>query len=210
MGNKTTTYAQLKPVSDQWAITIESTKGEDKTAFIPSVCDKPAFAAPCNQPPLNADSKDKVRITATLSKPPLKTVDGLVADAVVIRLCFSKPFVADRPWRKPSEIIDMDKSCQAPVAKLPLAANGTYTAVWAVPKGAPRATWYAQVLVQCQNGTASAWCQTDSTKEANYIATQIIPSTPTSMKVAVAVCSAIAPAFLAAFFIKERVMKKAV
>ena len=270
----------------------------------PQSCDSPLVAAPCNQPLLNADAKDKVQITAKVAKGPLKAADGLTPEHIVIKLCFSKPFVVDRPWRKPNDAIDVsaafdwcdygrggrarrdlerlqskrlgslaktpgcnlqhaplhppraaraarhaaalrsapcskglacvpaphalahtaltspsppapallhsqrDRSCPQTVATLPVAANNTYTVTWPVPKGAPKATWYVKVFADCKNGTETVFCQYDSTADTNYVATQIIESMPTAMKAAVAVCSCIAPVFLALFFIKERMLKK--
>ncbi|KIZ06132.1 hypothetical protein MNEG_1817 [Monoraphidium neglectum] len=126
-----------------------------------------------------------------------------------MRLCFAKPFVVDRPWRKPGDVIDKDKACPQVIGTVPISAtNNTYTATWAVTKSTPKATWYAQVFVECKNGTATGFCQYDTSVNQTYVGTQIIESTPVSMKVAVALCSAIAPVFLAAFFIKEQVLKK--
>lgn len=66
-----------------------------------------------------------------------------------------------------------------------------------------KAAWYAQVLVTCQNGTLSSYCQTDSTKNTTYWGTNIINSTPVGMVIATAVASSIAPLFLGAYFIKD-------
>ncbi|KAI8465807.1 MAG: hypothetical protein J3K34DRAFT_525056 [Monoraphidium minutum] len=208
--DRPTTYTQLKGVKGQWTISMKATKGADKAVFVPQTCASPALDAPCNQPLLGAAAKDKVQITAKLTKAPLKVVDSLKAQTVVLRLCFSKPFTVDRPWRKANDAIDRDRSCSQTVAKMPLASNNTYTATWNVPKGAPKATWYAQVLVECANGTSTSYCQFDNTADVAYLGTKIIDSTPVSMTVAVAVCSAIAPTFLAAFFIKEHFLKKSV
>lgn len=206
--DRPTTYAQLDGVKGQWDITIEATKGADKDVFVPQACDSPVLDAPCNQPLLNADAHDKLKITAKVAKAPLKAADGLKPEHIVIKMCFSKPFVADRPWRKPNDIIDRDRSCPQTVATLPVAANNTYTVTWPIPKAAPKATWYVKVFADCKNGTDTVYCQFDSTADKAYVATSIIESTPTAMKAAVAVCSAIAPVFLALFFIKERVLKK--
>lgn len=57
---------------------------------------------------MSADAKDRVRVTARLNGTrALRVAKGLKPVNVTIRLCFSKPFVADRPWRKPSDIIDV-------------------------------------------------------------------------------------------------------
>jgi hypothetical protein len=52
------------------------------------------------------------------------------------------------------------------------------------------------------------FCQYDSTVNATYFGTTIIDSTPGSLKVAVGVCSAVAPAFLLAYFLKDQYFKK--
>jgi hypothetical protein len=190
---------------------MQATKGKSNEFYLGQTCDSPAITAPCNQPLLTAAAADRVRVTAKLNQTQLRTDGGLEPTGVVLRLCFSKPFVADRPWRKPNDKIDFDRSCppSGNVAKLEVAANGTYTGVWKVPKNAPKATWYAMVLVECKNGTATVYCQTDSTKGLNFVGTQIIESVPAALKIAAALCSAVAPVFLLAFFIKERVAKKA-
>lgn len=187
---------------------MQATKGRNNAIWLAQECDSPLISAACNKPLLTADAGDSIRINAVLNSTKLRTAGGLAPEKVVLRLCFSKPFTVDRPWRKPNDKIDMDKSCPHTVGTFPLAANGSYSADWKVPKGAPKATWYAQVMVVCQNGTGPVYCATDSTKGKNFVGTQIISSTPTSMKVAVGICSAIAPAFLAAFFVKERMIKK--
>jgi hypothetical protein len=206
MGNRLTAYTELDSLKGQWAITVESTRGSD--AFKPVTCDVPAFAAPCNQPPLSNDAHDKVRVTAKQVGKAITTRGGLAAADVILKLCFSKPSTADRPWRKANDVIDKDRACPQTLATLPIAANGTYSAVWPVPKAAVKATWYAQVLVECKNGTELTVCQYDNTANKTYVSTQIMHSTPVSLQVAAAVCSAIAPAVLVAFFIKEQVLKK--
>lgn len=208
--DRPTTYTQLARAKGQWNITIEATKGsKSKSMFFPQVCSSPALSAACNQPLLSADHHDKVRVTAKLADGKLLAVNGMKPDGVVLRLCFSKPSTADRPWRKAADAIDRDRSCPHTVAKLPLAANGTYSGTFVIPAAMPRATWYAQVLATCKNGTVGpVFCQYDNTVNATYFGTDIIASTPGSLKVAVGVCSAIAPAFLLAFFLREQYFKK--
>lgn len=160
---------------------------------------------PADTPP-HTHTNSQVRVNARLNgTTALRGLGGLTPKNVTIRLCFSKPFTADRPWRKPAPVLDVrahsctlharthactnaafacrhqqdallharlsacmcmlprraltpprlrplpcaprqsDKSCPHMLATLPVSANGTYTATWKVPKGAPRATWYAQV-----------------------------------------------------------------
>jgi hypothetical protein len=196
-------------VKGQWTISLEATKGADKKEFEAQVCNSTAVGAPCNQPLLSAQHRDKVHIVAKLASPQIKTNGGLKPTTVTIKLCFSKPFTKDRPWRKAADVIDKDKACPQTIAKLPVGAGLTsYEGTFSIPKAMPRATWYAQVMVTCMNGTAPVVCQYDNTANAAYVATEIIDSTPPAMKVAVGICSAIAPAFLIAFFLKENVLKK--
>lgn len=71
-----------------------------------------------------------------------------------------------------------------------------------------RATWFTSVLVQCANGTGASYCQHDSTVNQTYFATNIINSTPTGMVIATAVCSAIGPLFLGAYFLRDMLMQR--
>lgn len=104
--------------------------------------------------------------------------------------------------------LQKDKSCPFIVKSGDLTSNTTVINVeWPIPKNMTKAAWYASILVQCQNGSDVAWCQTDSTKNATYFGTNIINSTPTGMVIATAVCSAIGPLFLAAYFLKDFLSK---
>lgn len=204
-----TTYKQLSGVKGQWAISVKATKTADKALLEPQTCDQPKPSAECNQPLLSADAKDKVQVTAALTAPPLRTIDNLTPLRVLVKACYAKPSTADRPWRKPSDVIDKDRSCPFTIVSrdLPLADNATQlVADWAVPKNATKAAWYAQVMVLCQNGTLLSFCQYDSTVNATYWATKVINSTPPSMVAATAVCSALGPLVLAGFFLKETLL----
>lgn len=102
-----TGYTQLKPVSDQWDISVSATKSADKGAFVPVTCDSPQLSAPCNQPPLSADAHDKVRVQLKLKDKALKTIDNLDPKRVLVRACYTKPSAVDRPWRKADNVIDV-------------------------------------------------------------------------------------------------------
>jgi hypothetical protein len=207
----TTTYQQLAPVAGQWDIAVAATKTADKSVFEPQVCSDGMVSAACNQPLLSADAKDKLKVTATLKggASQLKTIGDLPAKRVVVKACYSKPSTADRPWRKANDVIDKDKSCPFIVKSSEFSANTTELDVeWPIPKNMTKAAWYTSIYVQCQNGTDMAWCQTDSTKNATYFGTTIINSTPTGMIVATAVCSAVGPLFLAAYFLKDVFARK--
>jgi hypothetical protein len=202
-----TSYKQLDPVKGQWAISVAATRSPDKTVFTPQVCDQDKFTAACNQPLLSADAKDKLQVTATLTSSPLKTIDNLPAKKVVFRACYTKPSIADRPWRKSNNVIDKDKSC--PFTMKSMDINGTsYTVEWPIPKGMTRAAFYTQVMVQCMNGTEPAFCQYDTTKNQTYFGATMIDGTPKGMIVATAVCSAIGPLFLGSYFIKDMLSRK--
>jgi len=100
-------YTQLDPVKGQWDISIAATRSPDKTVFTPQVCDQDKVTAACNQPLLSADAKDKLKVTAALKSGPLKTIDDLPAKKIVVKACYTKPSIADRPWRKTNNIIDV-------------------------------------------------------------------------------------------------------
>jgi len=202
-----TTYTQLKPVTGQWNISVE--KPGDSAEFVPVVCDQAALSAPCNQPLLAADKGGKLKFTYQLKDAQLKTIDDLAAKNLRFLACYAAPSQKDRPWRKSNDVIDKDKSCPFIVKDYPLnSTNGTYTFSWPLPKNTSKATWYAQVLVQCQNGTKTSFCQYDNTLNQTFWGTNIINSTPMSLVIATAICAAIGPLFLAAFFIKDNLLHK--
>ena len=205
---KTTAYTQLKPAKGQWAITLAATKTADKAAFVPvGACNASALTAPCIEPLLSAQHGDKLQANFSLLAGPLRAVDGLNATALVFQACYSKASSADRPWRKANDVIDKDKAC--PVVLGTSAPNASaYSFTFAVPKNSTRATWYAQVLAVCANGTTNSYCQFDNTVNATYFGTQIIDSTPPGLVAAAAACSAVGPLFLAAFFVRDVVVRK--
>lgn len=190
-----TTYKQLEAVKGQWSLSVAANG-------VARNCSKEAVAAPCNQPPLNADAGDKLTVTAALKGDALRTAGDLDPKRVLLKACYAKPSTADRPWRKPNDVIDKDRSCPF-IIKATNFSGGSVTADWPIPKNMTKAAWYAQVMVQCQNGTQLSFCQYDNTKNASYWSTSIINSTPTPMIIATAVCSAIAPIFLAVFFARD-------
>ena len=200
-------YTQLKPVKGQWDISLAATKTADKAAFEPlDGCNATALSAPCISPLLSAQHGDKLQANFTLAAP-LKAIDGLNATGLIFQACYSKPSTADRPWRKANDVIDKDKAC--PVVLGTSAPNASsYSFTFAVPKNSTRATWYAQVLAVCANGTVSSYCQYDNTVNATYFGTQIIDSTPPGLIAAAAACSAVGPAFLALFFIRDVLVRK--
>eukprot|EP00775_Hariotina_reticulata_P008663 gene8663-8844_t len=200
-------YTQLDPVKGQWAISVAATRSPDKSVFTPQVCDQDKISAACNQPLLGADAKDKLQVTAALKSGPLKTIDNLPAKRVVVRACYTKPSIADRPWRKSNDVIDKDKSCPFTIKSADM-TNSSYTFEWPIPKNMTKAAWYAQVMVQCMNGTEPAFCQYDTTKNQTYWGTTVINGTPTGMIVATAACSAVGPLFLASYFIKDMLTRK--
>jgi len=203
-----TTYTQLKPVSGQWNITVEKAGGAS-AEFVPVACDQAALTAACNQPLLAADKGDTLKFTYQLKDAELKTIDDLSAKSLRFQACYGAPAQKDRPWRKSNDVIDKDKSCPYIVKDYPLnSTNGNYTFSWPLPKNTTKATWYAQVLVQCQNGTKVSYCQYDSTVNQTFWGTNIINSTPQSLIIATAILAAIGPLFLAAFFIKDNLMNK--
>jgi High-affinity nitrate transporter accessory len=101
-----TTFSQLAPMAGQWNISVEATRSPDR-AFVPQVCPDDVYAAPCNQPPLNADAKDKLRVTATLKAEPLRTVGDLEPERIWVKACYAKSSLVDRPWRKANDNIDV-------------------------------------------------------------------------------------------------------
>jgi len=199
-----TSYTQLKPVSGQWKISVLATKGDDKSIFTPIACDSEALSAPCNSPPLTADDKDKIKVELQLKDKQLKTFDNLPPKRVLVRACYTKASAVDRPWRKANDVIDKDKSCPFVIRSAEFnSSTNSYSFDWSIPKNMTKATWYTSVLVQCQNGTIDSFCQSDSTKNQTYFATNIINSTPTGMVVATAVASAIGPLFLGVYFLRD-------
>eukprot|EP00879_Flechtneria_rotunda_P004782 GHRR01005053.1.p1 GENE.GHRR01005053.1~~GHRR01005053.1.p1 ORF type:complete len:233 (+),score=48.68 GHRR01005053.1:159-857(+) len=204
---QSTSYTQLANTSGQWNITVAATRAANKSAFEPVSCTEEKSSAACNQPLLNADAQDKLQVTAALKDSPLRTIDDLPATKLWVKACYAKPSTADRPWRKADNVIDKDKSCPY-IVKSTDFNQSTYTFQWPVPKNMTKAVWYAQVLVQCQNGTEMSFCQYDDTRNESYWGTNTINSTPSGMIVATAVCSAIGPLFLGVYFLKDKLTRK--
>lgn len=109
--------------------------------------------------------------------------------------------------RPPPAGAQKDRSCPFIIRKAPLNAT-SFSFDWPIPKNMTKATWYAAVLVQCQNGSHVSYCQFDTTKNQTYWSTSIINSTPPGMIIATAVCSAIGPLFLGGFFVKDLLTRK--
>jgi len=203
-----TSYTQLTPVKGQWTITVEKTAAASDQ-FSPVTCDQAALTAPCNQPLLSAQNQDKLKVTYKLNGTQLKTADDLAPKNLRFVACYATPSQKDRPWRKFNDVIDKDKSCPFIMKESPLnSTDGTYTVTWPLPKNTTKATWYAQVMVQCQNGTKTSYCQYDSTVNQTFWGTTIINSTPVGLKVATAVAASIGPLFLGAFFVKDFVLSR--
>lgn len=203
------TYEQLKPTGEQWTISIATTSTPDKAAFVPvTACNQTAVSAACLQPLLTADNQDKVQFTFKAAGSQLKTLDDLPVLSLMFQACYSKSSTADRPWRKPAPVVTLDKSCPFVLQVATPTPDNSYTVTWPVPKNATKASWYAQVLTICQNGTGTTYCGAGSTQNANYFATNTINSTPVSMQIATAICAAIGPLFLASYFVKDYVVPK--
>lgn len=121
-----TGYKQLKPVSGQWKISVAATKSADKAVFSPLTCDQPALTAACNQPPLSADAKDKLRVDLALKDKTLKTMDDLSPKRLLVRACYTKQSATDRPWRRANDVIDVSvgaNSCACLLACRPRCAT---------------------------------------------------------------------------------------
>jgi hypothetical protein len=94
-------------VSGQWNIKVSATSTPDKSTFLPITCDQPALTAACNQPPLSADSKDKLKVELQLKDAKLKTIDNLAPKSLLVRACYTKASATDRPWRRANNVIDV-------------------------------------------------------------------------------------------------------
>jgi hypothetical protein len=181
------------------------------------VCAAPAGCPP----PLSADAGASLKVTLTrvaaanatapaaAPKGALVTLTGGAPTLLKLRACFAKPSTADRPWRKPAPVVDKDRSCPVALAP-PTALTPEQTAlgapplefVFKVPKNAVTASFYASPLFECAGG---AICQGESTNGTLFWQTVAVQSRPASLVAAAGVCSAIAPAALAGFFLKDHV-----
>jgi hypothetical protein len=205
--NQETSYSQLKPLKGQWQISVAATKSADKTLFVSQDgCNATQLTAACVQPLLTGDHGDKLSFNYTLGAP-LRTFEDMVPQTLVFKACYTKPSTADRPWRKPSDVIDKDRACPFVVGTSPVNAT-SYSFAWSVPKNMTRGTWYAQVLAICTNGTGTSYCQFDNSANVTQWGTAIINSTPTTLVAATSVCAALGPLFLAGFFVKDVLLRK--
>jgi hypothetical protein len=74
-----------------------------------------------------------------------------------------------------------------------------------VPKNAPKASWYASAMFECADAQL---CQHETTNGTAFWQTEAVQSRPASLVAAASVCSAVGPAILAAFFLKDHVIGK--
>jgi hypothetical protein len=140
-------------------------------------------------------------------------VPGTAPTMLMMRACFTRPSQADRPWRRSSPIVDKDRSCLAAIAP-PMALTPEMTSAdakplvfeYKIPKNAPKAAWYASALFEC--GADKALCAHESTNNTATWQTEAVQSRPASLVAAASVCSAVGPAVLAAFFLKDNVFSK--
>lgn len=207
-----TAYEELKPYAGQWDIAVAASPATG-APFAPVACTAPTGCPPA----LNADLGSALRFTLTRKAGPNKTADGEMATLagtapvlLMLRGCFSRPSTVDRPWRRTAPIIDKDRSCPAALAP-PRALTAAETAVgapplvfeFAIPKNAPKATWFASALFECAD---KAQCAYETTNGTAFWQTEAVQSKPASLIAAAAVCSTIGPAILAAFFVKDHVV----
>lgn len=212
LGSRTTTYEELKPLAGQWDIAV-ATSPRAGAPFDADSCTAPAGCPPA----LSADAGSTLRVTLTRKAGANATGDELATlnnagapVTLLLRACFSKPSTADRPWRKAAPVVDKDRSCPVALAP-PRALTPAETALGAaplvfefkVPKNAPKAAWYASALFEC---AGKAICQHDTTNGTAFWQTEAVQSRPASLVAAAGVCSAVGPAVLAAFFLRDHVI----
>lgn len=202
-----TTYSMLAPYRGQWSINMEAKRATDELFVALPTCNETANTAPCLQPLLNNDNGAVLRASFTLKQEPLTTVSNLAPTGLIFRACYSATATKDRPWRKPNNVIDKDKSCPFVMGTSAFNAS-TYEINWKIPGNATLASFYPAVYVQCQNDTQTSFCQVDSTVNATYFGTDVINQTPLPMIIATAVCSALGPLALAAFFTHDALARR--
>lgn len=103
-------YTQLKPLQGQWDISIAATKTDDKTVFVPQVCNATALSAPCIQPLLSADNNDKLKVGYAL-KGDLRTFDNLPPVNLIFSACYSPASTVSRAWRAVNDEFWVSPSC---------------------------------------------------------------------------------------------------
>jgi hypothetical protein len=82
------------------------TKTADKNMFEQQICNSTDINAACNQPGMNPDQNDKVKVIFGFNGT-LRTLNGTTPKTATLRFCFSRPFIADRPWRKFNAVISV-------------------------------------------------------------------------------------------------------
>lgn len=213
LGTRTTTYEELKPFAGQWNIAVDTSAA----AGAPYELDQCTIPTGC-PPALNADAGSKLRVTLTrkagaaanATGGALATLGGGAPVKLLLKACFSKPSTADRPWRKSAPVVDKDRSCPVALAP-PRALTAAETAAGApplvfefkVPKGAPKAAWFASAMFECEGAQL---CQHETTNGTAFWQTEAVQSRPASLIAAASVCSAIGPGVLAAFFLRDHVL----
>lgn len=82
------------------------TKTADKNMFEQQICNITDVNAACNQPGMNPDQGDKVKVLFSYNGT-LKTLNGATPKSATLRFCYTGPFIADRPWRKFNAVISV-------------------------------------------------------------------------------------------------------
>jgi hypothetical protein len=99
-------FTQLSNFTGQWNISTYLTKFSDKNVFTLHSCNDTDPAAACQQPGMNPDANDKVKVQFSFSGK-LRTLNGATPKTAVVKFCFTRPFFTDRPWRKYNNVIDV-------------------------------------------------------------------------------------------------------
>ncbi|PKU87011.1 high-affinity nitrate transporter-activating protein 2.1-like [Dendrobium catenatum] len=123
---------------------------------------------------------------------------------VKVRLCYAPNSQADRGWRKTTDDLKKDKTCQFGITQQPYSeVNSTF--VYGVERSIPSATYFIRVYAVDSSGAVVAYGQTtDAKKKADLFDVVGITGRHASLDVAAACFSAFSVFSLVFFLVLER------
>lgn len=133
------------------------------------------------------------------------TVPGNSSDVktVTVQVCYTKPYIAGRPWRKTNDVIGNDKQCGIVACKGVAVEGSEAKCTWTVGDMLGQAVYYFRALGADESG---AFVTGVTNSEENF-QIDVYNGRTTSIIIAVIVMSCIAWAILIGGLIMERMKK---
>lgn len=150
---------------------------------------------------------DSIRVTWSLNAS--YAADAAAFREVQVKLCFAPPSQLNRKWRKGSDDLHKDKTCDIQISRAPYTAaagpSSVTTESWVVEKNVPKATYFVRLYARNANGTIVAFGQTtDALKKSNLFAVRGISGRAASIDASAAVFSAFSLVALVGYYLYER------